>query len=239
MEQLRERLLEYGSQTLLTEELLALILRTGATHEKGHEWARLLLSKYGGLGGLLHIECSELTQLHGLSETRIALLKAVLELGKRLNSLQPEEKYQIKTPADAANLVMLDMAYLNFEQLRVIVLDTRNQVIDNIPLYQGTVNSSVLRAAEIFRLAVVRNCPAIIICHNQANVPFRGKLRFACMQPHAYTHGPSTRPSMAGHGMLHLHCCTNGIGGTSEGHEEGISLRVDLVAATRLERGTQ
>ncbi len=85
MEQLRERLLEYGSQTLLTEELLAIILRTGAPHEKGLEWARQLLSKYGGLGGLLHIECRELTQEHGLSETRIALLKAVLELGRRLN----------------------------------------------------------------------------------------------------------------------------------------------------------
>ena len=82
MEQLRERLLAYGSQTLLTEELLAIILRTGAAHEKGHEWARQLLAKYGGLGGLLQIECRELTQEHGLSETRIALLKAVLELGE-------------------------------------------------------------------------------------------------------------------------------------------------------------
>src|SRR6266550_6427626 len=145
MEHLRERLLAYGSQTLLTEELLAIILRTGATHEKGLEWARQLLTNYCGLGGLLHIECRELTQEHGLSETRIALLKAVLELGRRLNSLQPEEKYQIKSPADAANLVMLDMAYLDFEQLRVIVLDTKNRVIDNI--YRGTVNSSVLRAA--------------------------------------------------------------------------------------------
>ncbi len=166
MEQLRERLLEYGSQTLLTEELLAIILRTGATHEKGLAWARQLIAKYGGLGGLLHIESQELTQEHGLSETRIALLKAVLELGRRLNSLQPEEKVQIKSPADAANLVMLDMAYLDFEQLRVIVLDTKNRVIDNIPLYRGTVNSSVLRAAEIFRMAIVRNCPAIIVCHN-------------------------------------------------------------------------
>lgn len=166
MKHLRERLLEYGSQTLLTEELLALILRTGSTHEKGLELARQLLEKYGGLGGLLHIECRELTREYGLGEARIALIKAVLELGRRLNSQQPEEKYQIKTPADAANLVMLDMAYLDYEQLRVIVLNTKNRVIDNVPLYRGTINSSVLRAAEIFRLAIVRNCPAIIVCHN-------------------------------------------------------------------------
>src|SRR5260370_17364729 len=61
---------------------------------------------------------------------------------------------------------MLDMAYLDYEQLRVIVLDTKNRVVDNSPLYRGTINSSVLRAAEIFRPAIVRNCPAIIICHS-------------------------------------------------------------------------
>jgi DNA repair protein RadC len=165
MKQLRERLLVYGSETLLTEELLALVLRTGAADEKGYEMAKTLLAKCRGLGGLLQVECRELMQEYGMSETRVALLKAVLELGRRLNRPQ-EEKYQIKSPADAANLVMPDMAFLSFEQLRVLVLDTKNRVIDNVPLYKGTVNSSVLRAAEIFRLAIVRNCPAIIICHS-------------------------------------------------------------------------
>ncbi len=166
MNQLRERLVEYGSQSLLTEELLALILRTGSTHEKGLEVARNLLAKYGGLGGLMHVDCRELTHVQGLSEVKATLLKAVLELGKRLNMLEHEKRSQIIAPVDAANLVMLEMAYLEYEQLRVIVLDTKNQVVDNIPLYRGTVNSSVLRAAEIFRLAIVRNCPGIIVCHN-------------------------------------------------------------------------
>ena len=166
MNQLRERLLAYGSETLLTEELLALVLRTGAADEKGSKLASKLLATYGGLGGLLQAECRELTQEHGLSETRIALLKAVLELGRRLNRPPTEKRYQIVTPADAANLVMPDMAFLDHEQLRVIVLDTKNRVIDNVPLYRGTINSSVLRAAEIFRLAIVRKCSAIIICHS-------------------------------------------------------------------------
>ena len=96
---------------------------------------------------------------------------SILHFQRQLNSQQPEEKYQIKSPADAANLVMLDMAYLDFKQLRVIVLDTKNRVIDNIALYRGTVNSSVLRAAEIFRLSVVRNSPAIIVCHNHPSGP--------------------------------------------------------------------
>ena len=166
MKQLRERLLAFGSETLLTEELLALVLRTGAADEKGYELASKLLVIYGGLGGLLQAECRELTQEYGLGETRVVLLKAVLELGRRLNRPPTEKRYQITTPADAANLVMPDMAFLDYEQLRVIVLDTKNRVIDNVPLYKGTINSSVLRAAEIFRLAIVRKCSALIICHS-------------------------------------------------------------------------
>jgi DNA repair protein RadC len=50
--------------------------------------------------------------------------------------------------------------------MRILVLDTKNRVVENISRYQGTVNSSVLRAAEVYRPAVIRNCPAIIICHN-------------------------------------------------------------------------
>ncbi len=165
MKQLRERLYAYGSETLLTEELLAIILR-GSPREHVLELASRLLVKYEGLGGLLHADCRELSQEQGLGEARIALIKAALEMGKRLNTLQAESKYQINAPGDAARLVMPDMAHLDHEQLRVIVLDTKNQVVSNIPLYRGTVNSSVLRAAEIFRPAITRNCPGIVICHN-------------------------------------------------------------------------
>ena len=61
---------------------------------------------------------------------------------------------------------MMEMAFLDHEQMRILVLDTKNRVVENISRYQGTVNSSVLRAAEVYRPAVIRNCPAIIICHN-------------------------------------------------------------------------
>src|SRR5436309_10316604 len=61
---------------------------------------------------------------------------------------------------------MMEMTYLDHEQMRILILDTKNQVIDNISRYQGTVNSSVLRAAEIFRPAIIRNCPGLILCHN-------------------------------------------------------------------------
>ncbi len=166
MKQLRERLQVYGSQTLFTEELVAIILGTGTPRTDALELSRKLLVKYGGLGGLLQADFGELNQEHGLGNTRTALLKATLEVGRRLGMPSAEEKYQIISPADAARLVMPEMAYLDYEQVRVIVLDTKNQVVCDICLYRGSAHSSVQRAAEIFRPAITRNCPGIIICHN-------------------------------------------------------------------------
>jgi len=162
----RERLQHYGPKALSNAELIAIILRTGTTHDNVLELAGKLLAKYGGLGGLIRAEFSELCGEYGLGQAKASQLQASLELGRRLGMQANNEKYQIKSPQDAANLVMPEMLYLDHEQMRILILDTKNQVIENISRYQGTVNSSVLRAAEIFRPAIIRNCPGIIVCHN-------------------------------------------------------------------------
>ena len=81
---------------------------------------------------------------------------------------QLSEKHQIKSPADAANLVTMEMAFLDCTNryARYLFSIPKTGSSENISRYQGTVNSSVLRAAEVYRPAVIRNCPAIIICHN-------------------------------------------------------------------------
>ncbi len=162
----RERLRNYGAQALSNAELLAIILRTGTTRDNVLELAGKLLAKYGGLSGLMRAEFGEFCNEYGLGEAKASQLKAALEIGRRLGMMQADEKYQIKSPADAANLVMMEMTYLDHEQMRILILDTKNQVVENISRYRGTVNSSVLRAAEVFRPAITRNCPGVIICHN-------------------------------------------------------------------------
>lgn len=162
----RERLRVYGPQALSNAELLAIILRTGTAQDNVLELAGKLLAQFSGLGGLLRTDFSELCQVHGLGEAKTAQLKAALEMGARLNRQELDAKYQIRSPRDAANLVMVEMTHLDHEQMRILVLDTKNQVVENINRYRGTVNSSVLRVAEIFRPAITRNCPAVLVCHN-------------------------------------------------------------------------
>jgi DNA repair protein RadC len=108
----RERLQNHGPQALSNAELLAIILRTGTTRNNVIELAGILLAKYNGLGGLMRADFLELCKEYGLGEAKAAQLKAALEMGRRLGLTQLEEKYQIKSPADAANLVMMEMAFL-------------------------------------------------------------------------------------------------------------------------------
>jgi len=162
----RERLERYGAATLQTSELLAIILRVGIKGENVIELATRLLRDYGGLGGLAAADMGQLCAEHGLGMAKAAQLKAALELGRRLSVLAPSERPQIGRPADVANLVMGEMAFLQQEQLRVLCLDTKNRVVWQQTIYQGTVNSSAVRAAEVFKPAVSRSSPAIVVVHN-------------------------------------------------------------------------
>jgi DNA repair protein RadC len=162
----RERLQKYGADSLALSELLAIILRTGTAGENVIELSSKLLAKYNGLSGLMSADFHELSAEHGLGPAKTSQLKSALELGKRLSMLQPEKRYQIKSSADAANIVKMELMYLSHEEMHILLLDTRNQLVERVKRYKGTVNSSVLRSAEIFRSAIVRNCPSVIICHN-------------------------------------------------------------------------
>jgi DNA repair protein RadC len=162
----RERLQRYGAETLSTPDLLAIILRTGTQKDNVMELAAKLIGKYHGLPGLMSANFQELCAEHGLGPAKTAQLKAALELGKRLSMAHPEKRFSIRSADDAANVVRMDMMYLEHEEMHILILDTKNNLIECVKRYKGTVNSSVLRAAEVFRPAVVRNCPHVIVCHN-------------------------------------------------------------------------
>ncbi|MGC9334151.1 MAG: RadC family protein, partial [Anaerolineae bacterium] len=162
----RERLLNYGPGALSTGELLAIILRTGTADENVVRMAQRLLKTFGGLGGLVQASANQLTAEKGLGPAKVAQLKAALELGRRLLVTSPEERPQIRSPADAANLVMSEMGLLEQEHLRVILLDTKNRVLDTPTIYIGSLNTSLIRVGELFREAIRANCHSLIVVHN-------------------------------------------------------------------------
>lgn len=104
--------------------------------------------------------------LRGLSESKACQLLAALELGRRFISLSPEERIIISTPQGPANLATGEMGTLDRERLRVILLNTRNEVPSTHEIYIGNVNSAVVRPAEIFQPAVLNNAHSLIVVHN-------------------------------------------------------------------------
>jgi len=161
---LRERLQRRGVSSLSDAELFSVVLEPEPGSESIGTRIRDLLD-HQSLPQLLRADFGELCEQYGFGEIKATQLQAMLEIGRRL--LEPDPaKYTIGSAADAALFVRAEMEFLDHEELRVLLLDTKRQVTADLLLYQGTVNSSVIRAAEIFRPAVTRKCPGIIVCHN-------------------------------------------------------------------------
>jgi len=162
----RERLSRLGPGALSTAELLAIILRTGASGENVLAVASRLLARHDGLAGLARISFSELIAERGLGAAKASQLQAALELGRRLALTIPQERLQIRNPTDVATLLMAEMGHLEQENFCVLFLDTRNRVLGSESVYKGSLNQSQVRVGEVFREAVRRNCAAVIVAHN-------------------------------------------------------------------------
>src|SRR5512143_1218342 len=97
----RERLVRDGATALSTAELLAIILRVGVDGENVLALSQRLLAKYGGLAGLARASFIDLQNEHGLGEAKVATLKAAFEVGRRLAIASPDDRVQVRSPADA------------------------------------------------------------------------------------------------------------------------------------------
>jgi len=161
----RERLAHNGAGALSNAELLAIILRVGSGGENVLNLSQRLLNTHG-LIGLSRKSVAELSCEKGLGTAKIVQIKAAFELGRRLMLYAPDERPQIRAPADAANLLMCEMSLLEQEQFRVMLLDTRNRVLATPTVYAGSLNSAMVRVGEVFREAIRQNSAAIIVAHN-------------------------------------------------------------------------
>ena len=162
----RERLRDLGAGALSTAELLAIVLRTGTADQNVLSLAQSLLGRHHGLSRLARLSYSELVHEKGLGAAKAAELLATFQIARRLKDELPEEKPIIGSPADVNALLGWEMAQLEQEQVRVLLLNTRNQLVGRDDVYKGSVNTALVRPAELLREAVRHNAPAIILVHN-------------------------------------------------------------------------
>lgn len=162
----RERLLRLGPQALTTAELLAILLRTGTQREGVMQIAGRLLAEHQGLRGLAAADLATLAATHGIGAAKATTVAAAFELGRRLAVEGDVLRPTVKSPADIAHLLQPELELLQQEELRLLCLDTRHQVLASITLYRGSVNAAPGRVAEVFREAVRRNATKVALAHN-------------------------------------------------------------------------
>lgn len=161
----RERLARLGPKSLSNAELIAILLGSGVQGENAIQVGQRLLNTFDGITGLHRTAFDEVCDQHGVSTAKVARIKAALELGFRMKQ-ESFERDSIHSPEEAAHLIMHEMSALEQEELWVLLLDTRNKLLATETVYRGSLNSSQVRIAELFKAAVRRNAASIIVAHN-------------------------------------------------------------------------
>lgn len=158
----RERLMFLGHAGLADEELLALVLGSGAALPL----ARRLLDLAGGPTGLRRAGIHELCELPGLGPARACQLKAALELGRRALLPQPLDGLQVRRATDIADLLRLELSQGEQEAVHVFGLDARHRVRCRHIAAVGQVDRVQVSLADIFRPLVREGMASVLVAHN-------------------------------------------------------------------------
>ena len=162
----RERLALRGPGGLTAAELIGLVWGSGTRGRSAVDLASDALAAHDGLAGLAAANELELAALPGVGAAKAAQLIAAFELGRRLMADWPAGRLMIRSPGDIADRLILQMGRLEREELRVVILDTKNHVLRVQTVYQGNVSSSLVRVGELYRDAVRLNAASVILVHN-------------------------------------------------------------------------
>lgn len=162
----RERLVARGAAGLSASELIALVWGAGRPGASSIEMASDALAKLDGLDGLARAGPRELEALAGIGPARAARLAAAFELGRRALADWPAGRWSIRSPRDLADRLVLQMGRLEREELRVVLLTSKNSVLAIPTVYVGNVSTALVRVGELFRDAVRQHAAGLIVVHN-------------------------------------------------------------------------
>ncbi len=132
----------------------------------GPEPAQLLMERFGGLSPLARASFEELQQLRGIGKARAAAIRSAFLLAQRLSEEARPEPPLLDTPERVADLLRDSCRLCPVEQLQVVCLNTRRRLIATEVISQGTLDTILVHAREVFAAAIARRASAIILVHN-------------------------------------------------------------------------
>ena len=185
----RERLRTLGEKYLSDQELLAILLRTGTARSSVLDLSGQILSHFETLENFRRSSIEELMQIPGIGESKAVEIRAMMELGKRIQTAERERQGQVKGAQQFAMTLIDEMSDFDQEHLVAVYLDGRNQIIKKRTIFVGTVNSASANPREILHFAVKTLAAGILITHNHpsgdprpsdADVVFTERMENAC-----------------------------------------------------------
>ena len=163
----RERLVKYGAENLSTEDLIAIILKTGTRDYSSKYLESKILSLVKNVEDLKNITLKKLMSINGVGAVKAIDLLAAIELGKRVYS---EDKVDDKTKYTKPQRVydLFKNTFINEKQecFYCLYLDQHKRLIEKKLLFKGTINKSIVHPREIFKHAYLNSASSIICVHN-------------------------------------------------------------------------
>ena len=161
-----EKLLMYGAKKLSNAELLAIIIKTGTKEETSVDIANRLLLLSEDINGLSNIPIETFEKIKGIGKVKAIQIKALCEIATRINSPINKINIIIKTPKDVADLFMQEFKNEKLEKLKMILLNTKNEIVKNIEIKTGSINEIQVRPAEVLKEVIKEEVNKFILIHN-------------------------------------------------------------------------
>ena len=162
----RERLLAAGPSALSDGELLGLLFGIGSREKTAVELAGEVISEAGGLHGLYDVSVHELVEINGIGEAKACVILAAVELGRRIGQVRNPGRPVISSPADVERLLRGRIANLDRENFVVMLLNTKNEVIETSTVSVGTLSASLVHPREVFKPAIRASAASVVLAHN-------------------------------------------------------------------------
>ncbi len=162
----RERFLRHGPESMSTAELIAIILGSGTRGISVLQLAQDIVAQFGSLKKLSETTVEEFRKIKGLGTAKAIQLCAAISLGMRASKKAPTQKYKIKHPLHAYNLVKDELENEKRELFLTILQDVKGYVINHQVVAVGTLSSSLIHPREVFYPAVRNHAASLILAHN-------------------------------------------------------------------------
>jgi DNA repair protein RadC len=163
---LRARLLDGGEGALADHEVVEYLLMTAIPRRDVKPLAKSLLTRFGGLAGVFNADPSALAKHPGMGETSAAALKIVALATRRLARTGVQDQPVLSSWQALIEYLTIDMAHLRHERVRVLYLDTRNRLVLDDLLTDGSLDEAAIHPREVVKKALDVGAAALILVHN-------------------------------------------------------------------------